>query len=175
MREEVKARLEKMLESARETHDRFYRNAEPQYEAAPMFFLYKGEELVTMVLVEIPEDAASKAMMTMAVRATADGHECDAFVFNSEGWTIPQESYATRLPEERFSARVDRIEILSMVVGTKEGELASQCAQIERSGDHPKLIWGAPLFSENGDKVKSRFNIYGGPGDIRMEDVATRH
>lgn len=155
--------LTELLQQAMEQHTKVYSKFEPDHEGRPMYFLYKGVEQCTVIMIDtIPENSLDKMLLVQQIRSIADKEQCDAFVNSSEAWTIPQNTVALSLPGERFAQRPDRIEVLSLSAGTRSGAKAMVHAYIIRSADQPpKLDW-QPIIVDgvDGCQVQSRLDIF---------------
>ena len=157
----ARQRLSTMLEQARGAHENFYKDEAYDYELMPMYFLSQGEEKTILVAIGDMPPEAKDAVVAM-VRGMADKEQCDGYVYNSEGWTIPPEAMPLHVPGESFSKRPDRIEILLLEAGLRSGGHAMQKAVIHRTpGSSPRLEWDPPIFEgDEAGRITSRFNLW---------------
>ena len=160
MDQEKKNLLSEMLTGMRQAHENFYAGEEHDYELMPMYLLYRGAEIHTVVgLADMPQEPAHRSALAQEVRRIAEQQGCDGFAFNSEGWTLPPQNMDSAVPGESFAERPDRVEILMVNVGTHTGEQAMQTANIVRKeGESVHLYWNEPVFPEEEESLQSRMN-----------------
>ena len=155
---EVKQRLQEMLESTMDQHDKRY--AEDTSEIMPMYWLYKGAAIHTMAMVDMPRSGFEKNMLVRQIGQLAEKDQCDGFTFSNEGWTLPAELMHTHTGGY-ISDRPERIEILNVEAGVSSGYSAILVADMQRHDDRVVLVRREILFAgEDGATYQSRFNIF---------------
>lgn len=163
--------LKKMYEVVRDVTTTFYSGEEHDYEFTPMYLLFQGEKLYAPVVLQgLPDDSLGKNLLVLQIRALADQHNCDGWIFLCEGWTLPDEMLKDYAGGVRFSEQPERVEILSMCGGLITGETFGGKALITRtSGAPPQLQWDEPQYStDKGVTIRARWNIY----DLQVPDAA---
>ncbi len=116
-----------------------------------------------------------KAVYVTAMRMFADDHECDSFIFISEGWTsasanekmqramkegrqeLDRRGYV--VPETMPSESPDRVEVLSLFAKNKEGEVIARFYELKR--DENNVVTSFDDFHSMDEGTgTSRFDIY---------------
>lgn len=156
--------VEALMQRTKEAHEKFYGGGTPDQEMAAMYMLEgpPPDSTLTMVVIgEMPEDPDQRTMLGLAMAGLAKEHNTVAFSFSCEAWTIPPEA-AKDYRGGGLSQRLDRIEVLSVEVGSKDGTAALMVADIKRSTDNPPVLqWRDPVWmDEPGMAHASRFNIF---------------
>lgn len=163
--------LKQMYAVVRDITTTFYGGAEHDFELHPMYLLFQGEKLYApVILANLPEDSLGKNLLVLKIRAMADEHKCDGWIFLSEGWTLPEEKIKDYAGGLRFSEQPDRVEVLSICGGLESGETFGGRALITRTpGQPPQLQWEEPMYStDGGTNIRARWNIY----DMQVPDAA---
>ncbi len=153
-------RIRRMLQSTMDQH--ITRYADDPSEIVPMYFLYRGDAVHTVALTPFTSgNPAERTALAAQVAEIARQEDCDGFTFSSEAWTLPPEMSHTH-DGGSISDRPDRVEVLNVHAGTRDGGAGVYIADMERPDEETVVLKPREMMiqGEGGFTLESRFNIF---------------